>query len=360
MTMTSHGFLAAVVLVQALACVRGASQDVPPGQKGEKGMSPGPTGALTGRDYRVPLTWLSEPGSYGPGNYGRRIRHGGLDRYYEIHVPPQHEPGKPSPVVCVLHGGGGFATIMRYMTGMDEVSDREGFLVVYPAGTHTRFDDRLLFWTTGHKTKDPKQGKVDDVGYFAMLLDDLAKYFTIDESRIYATGISNGAQMCYRLAAELPDRFAAIGPVAAQAAVSEFQAKPAAHPTSVLHIHGLKDEWNNYQGGESWGGEGRGERSVFEPFQLAPVEDAVRSWAERCGTGVEPKEEKTGGARCLRYTDGRDGAEVVLWTVSDGGHTWPGGAATKAEERKGVGPVSKQLDASQLLWEFFERHSLPK
>ena len=50
-------------------------------------------------DYRVPLLWIGQPGQYGPGEYGRRLNFGGRARYYEMHVPPQYQPGQPTPVV---------------------------------------------------------------------------------------------------------------------------------------------------------------------------------------------------------------------------------------------------------------------
>ena len=160
--------------------------------QGSSSLSPGPAGLLSGVDHRVRLQWITRSGEYGPGNYGRRIRFDDRERYYEIHVPPGYSPGVPMPVVMVLHGGGGYAALVRTQSGMDAVSDEEGFVAVYPAGTNARFTDRRLTWNTGHPMKDPQQEKVDDVGFLSMVIDDLADYFSIDRRRIYATGISNG------------------------------------------------------------------------------------------------------------------------------------------------------------------------
>ncbi|UCC95810.1 MAG: hypothetical protein JSW40_03450, partial [Candidatus Omnitrophota bacterium] len=129
---------------------------------------------------KVPITWIPESNSYGPGDYGRRFQFGGKERFYEIHVPRNYKSGIPMPVVLVLHGGGGNPSLMRNMTGMDDFSEQEGFIVVYPAGTNPKYTDRWLFWNAG----SDREG-VDDVGYFSKVLDDLPKYFSVNTKRIY-------------------------------------------------------------------------------------------------------------------------------------------------------------------------------
>jgi len=144
-------------------------------------MSPGPAGWLTGEDLRIPIQWIVNSRTYGPGDYARKIKVDGRDRYYEVHVPPNYRPEEKIPVVLVLHGGGGFPGVARFMTGMSQLSDQTGgFHVIYPAGTNKRFSDRLLSWNAGWKHKDKKQRKVDDVKYFAAVLDDLNQHFAIN------------------------------------------------------------------------------------------------------------------------------------------------------------------------------------
>ncbi|MAF66340.1 MAG: hypothetical protein CMJ84_11875 [Planctomycetes bacterium] len=363
------GLLLLLILLTSLspACARRAVASGSSGSTGgdESGRSPGPGGLLPRRDYRVSLKWIADPGpagetsstQRGPGNYGRKLSLGGKERYYEVHVPPGYVPGKPAPLVLVLHGGGGFATLMRHITGLDEVSDAEGFLVLYAAGTHTDHTDRLLFWNTGHPTKDPRQGKVDDVAYFRAALDDVARFFSVDPRRVHATGISNGGQMCYRLAAELSDRIASVAPVAGQAAADEFSGKPA-RPVPVMHFHGLHDEFAPYAGGVLGGGSQRGSKSVFEPYPFKPVPEVIRSWAELNGCTGEPVERRFGKGVRKEFSGGEGGGDVVLWTLEDGGHTWPGGEVTRAEKRSGTGDVSKAVKASKAMWRFFATHPM--
>jgi polyhydroxybutyrate depolymerase len=195
------------------------------------------------------------------------------------------------------------------------------------------------------------------VAYFRAVLDDVARFFSVDPKRIHATGISNGGQMCYRLATELSDRIASIAPVAGQAAAEEFGAKPA-RPVPVMHFHGLHDEFAPYQGGVLGGGSSRGSKSVFEPYPFKPVPEVIRSWAALNGCAAEPVERRFGKGVRREYPGGEAGGDVVLWTLEDGGHTWPGGQVTRAEKRSGTGEVSKAVSASKAMWRFFSTHPL--
>ena len=63
-----------------------------------------------------------------------------------------------------------------------------------------------------------------------------------------------------------------------------------------------------------------------------------------------------GQADFTLYGPGTKGAEVVLVTIGDGGHTWPGGDVATQAEGDIVGPVNRGISASELMWEFFARH----
>ncbi|UCC95028.1 MAG: hypothetical protein JSW40_09530 [Candidatus Omnitrophota bacterium] len=298
---------------------------------------------LEGESPKVPITWITKSGSYGPGNYGRRFQYGGQERFYEIHVPINYKSGIPMPVVLVLHGGGGNTSIMRDKTGMDDVSEQEGFIVAYPAGTNPKYTDRWLFWNAGRD----REG-VDDVGYFSKVLDDLPKYFSIDTKRIYATGISRGSRMCYRLASELSNRIAAIGAVSGQRSITE-SIKPPIEAISIIHFHGIKDTLAPFYGGQS---KGLGRQQMILPS----VEEIIQEWVKYNGCLPQPEVTRIGQARRLRYSGGRSNTEVVLWVLEDGGHTWPGGTVSRFEIRKGVGNINQDISASKVMWEFFKQH----
>lgn len=313
---------------------------------------------LGGKDVRVPLRWIERlpesPPALAAGDYGRRVQHGGLARFYELHVPPGYDPSRPHPLVLVFHGGGSYPAGVRYESRMDEVSDREKFLVVYPGGTNQlRFPkDRLLTWNDGRKRRDGSANTVDDVGFVVALLADVARLVNVDPRRVYATGYSNGAQFSYRLVKQQPERFAAVAAVAGQRAADDLFPPPE-RAVPVMQFAGKLDRVGPYDGGGP-------PRRVEFITNLKPIPVAIRSWAEWNGCPAEPTEtQRVGRAVMTRYAGCRDNSEVVLWTLEDGGHTWPSGNVLPAVARE-VGPVNRDIFAAELMWEFFERHPLPE
>src|SRR5262249_11165521 len=151
-------------------------------------------------------------------------------------------------------------------------------------------------------------------------IDDLEANLRIDPKRIYLAGMSNGAHMAYRMAAERSERIAAIACVAGPMAI---EPRRPVRGMPVLHIHGTEDEFAPYGGG-------KGSRSGFAPLR-APTPDRIAAWV---GANDCPEAPKTSaipdgageGTRIVRseYGPGRDGSEVVLYTVEGGGHPWPG------------------------------------
>ena len=151
---------------------------------------------------------------------------------YSVHIPPSYDSGRPTPVVLVFHSAMMNGDLMARLCGLSEKADRSGFVVVYANGTGST--PLFLYWDAGGV-----RGRVsDDVGYVAKLLDDLATVVNVDPKRVFATGMSNGAMMCYRLAAELSDRIAAIAAVAGTMAIEDCRPR---RPVPVLHFHGTKD-----------------------------------------------------------------------------------------------------------------------
>ncbi len=310
---------------------------------------------LGGKDVRVKLEKLTKtppkPVGLKTGNYGRDIKHGGLDRNYEMHVPTQAPPPTGYAVVLVFHGGGSYTGAIRYESRMDEVADRHGFIAVYPAGTTKRRfpTDRLLTWNDGRQNTDGSANPVDDVGFTAALLDDLAKFLPVDPTRVYAAGYSNGAQFTYRLVKQLPQRIAAIATVAGQRGPDEFF-RPPDRPVSVMQFAGLEDKVGPYRGGSP-------ARKVEFVTVLKPVTEVVREWAAHDGCPPQPAARTIGSAEELVYGPGREGSEVILWTLKNGGHTWPSGNVLPNAAAE-LGNINRDIFAADLMWEFFKKHPL--
>lgn len=272
-----------------------------------------------------------------PGNHTRELEVDGRTRSYLLHVP-ERLPEGPVPVVLALHGAAMNGPLMAWFTGLHRKADEAGFVAVYPNGTGR---GTFLVWNAGGFGN--AAGRPDDVAFIAAALDDLATVVSVDPRRVYACGLSNGGMMCYRLAAELPERIAAVAPVAGGLMVPLPQ--DPGRPVPLIHFHGTRDTLVPYgDGGRVAGG--------------AP---SARRWATLVGCDPEPEKEPLTPADTAlpvtleRWANGRDGTEVVLVTVDGGGHTWPG----QQPPVWFIGRSTSAISANDLMWEFFLRHPLP-
>ncbi len=290
---------------------------------------------------------LTVNASLAPGDHWLNVELEDGTRSCLVHVPPTYDVKKPTPVVLVFHGAMMNAERMVSFCGLNEKADQAGFVAVYPNGTGWR---RFLFFNAGGMAGPLAQIQSDDVKFVAKLLDDLEAQLNVDQKRVYATGISNGGMMCYRLAAELSDRIAAIAPVSGTLAIEKCEPK---RPVPIMHFHGTEDTLVHFRGPDN-------QSRTFIWYKS--VEDTIQIWTKIDGcpdAAVVTQEPDTvgDGTRVTRrtYGPGRDGAEVILFVIEGGGHTWPGRDAT----RRFLGTASKDISANDLIWEFFERHPLP-
>jgi polyhydroxybutyrate depolymerase len=250
------------------------------------------------------------------------------------------------PVVLALHGSGIDARVMTYFCGLDELAVRAGFAVVYPNGTGRT--SRNLSWNAGRCCGFAQREGVDDVAFIDALLDELPRHLPVDARRIYVTGMSAGGMMAYRLAAELSHRIAAIAPVAGGMELDECQ---PAEAVSVCHFHGTADEYAPFEGG-------LGKKSLTK-VRFHPVAHGIACWVKANDCSPVPVIEQlpaavddgTSVTRAV-YSGGRESSEVVLYTIENMGHTWPG----KETVFPHLGRTSHNLDANQVMWEFFQRH----
>ena len=168
------------------------------------------------------------------------IEYDGLIRTYRLYIPSSYN-STPTPLVIVLHFGGGNAVIIEQVTEMTEKAEQEGFIVVYPNGTG-RAENRFLTWNAGFCCGYAVEHSIDDVGFIGALIEHLQEELVIDASRIYVTGFCNGAALTYRIGAELSDIVAAIAPVAGsigEVTDSVWRIPEPANPVSVIIFHGV-------------------------------------------------------------------------------------------------------------------------
>jgi polyhydroxybutyrate depolymerase len=263
---------------------------------------------------------------------------GGTDRTYFLHIPEGLAGGKTAPLVLVFHGGGGHAATMPGFTHFDDLADREGFLVAYPEGINKHWSD-----TRG-------LSPADDVGFIRTLIAELERSHHADPKRIYATGISNGGFFSQRLACDLTDKLAAVASVAATMPETLVPVCKPSVAISVMFIQGDNDPLVHIEGGAIARTHGRN-------VSLAEASSFWRKWNQ---TSSKPDtQEIPDGAhdgtsvRRETYRGGKQGVEVVVYTVEGGGHTWPGGPQYLPAFL--VGKASHNLDATAVIWEFFRK-----
>ncbi|MEM9016207.1 MAG: hypothetical protein AAGC68_04275, partial [Verrucomicrobiota bacterium] len=291
-------------------------------------------------------------GKLKPGVSVRGVVMDDSERRYRIHVPASFDSERATPVVLIFHGGGGNPDTMVHLSGMDEKSEKEGFLAVYPYGSGVDPDEGLSF-NGGGCCGYAMHNEIDDVAFVRQLLGELGSVATLDRGAVFATGLSNGGIISYRLAAELSDQIAAIAPVGGPLMLDAIH---PSRPVAVIHFHGTGDRFAPFDGGY---GEGRVGRGVTD---FRSVEYSIRSWVVANECDGDPEVERlpdriADGTRVIRKTwrNGRDGSEVVLIEIEGGGHTWPGIQPTGAAAFLGVS--TEDISANDLMWEFFEKHA---
>lgn len=279
------------------------------------------------------------------GDQVRTLAHGGQQRLYLIHVPPGLDQSRPAPLVVALHGGGGHAEYMADDTryGLLGAADRNGFIVVFPNGDSRFPGGRLATWNAGGCCGEARDRGIDDVGFVRAVVADVQTGLRIDPARIFATGMSNGAMMSYRLACEAADLFRGVAAVAGTEAVAHCHPSRA---VAVLHIHARNDTHVLFSGGA--GEDAFRDRSKVMDFVSVP--ETVARWVSRNQCRPAPRRTHEGpGAYCERYEECRAGGEVQLCVTEAGGHSWPGARAM----RRGKEAASTALDANSVIWAFF-------
>ena len=273
------------------------------------------------------------------------ILHEGLEREYRVHLPPAYDGSSKTPVVIFIHGSGGdIRSASR--DGLDTYSDELGFILVTPVATNALEGPLGSRWNGGEWSGGQCCGSADDVGFISRMIGELQQNFTVDEKRIYVTGISNGGLMTNRLACELSDKIAAVA-VVAPPAITE-SCSPS-RPVPVMIIYGTEDPANPLDGSPP-----RGIFALVDYDRMLP-QDVVNSWVRIDGCSPDSTSiTKVGGVTFTTY-EGENGTEVLFCLVEGMGHTWPSGM--QYFSARVVGEVSNELSMVDI-WTFFQKHPM--
>lgn len=285
----------------------------------------------------------------------KTLMHDGEERSYHVYLPNNFDKTTPTPIVLALHGGSGTGKMFeRDVSGgtLTAAAEQRGMIIITPEGIDNR-------WNDGRPEIFNGGPSYNDVGFISSIIDAMITNYGIDQNKVYATGISNGGFMSFRLALELSDRLAAVAPVTAQITEAVESMVPE-FPIAIMLVNGLEDPLVPYDGGcidlprlpecsrgiilstQETIDKFLGFNQCTNPAETELVIDAISD----DGTSVE----------ITRYTACEQGTEVVLVKVVGGGHTWPRGSQYLSEGV--IGKVSQEINASELILDFFLEHTL--
>jgi len=269
-----------------------------------------------------------------PGTEVWQITVNGTPRTLLVHPPSG--AGENLPVLLAFHGGYGTASGMEQTYGITPLADGEGFIAVYPQGI-----DR--HWNDGRE--DP--GDISDVQFVEAVMDSLLRRFSIDEGRIYATGMSNGAIFCHFLADRMPGILAGIAPVCGGIADPGYHWFDPEYPLDVVIIQGTEDPLVPYEGGDIGFRGGKG--GVLATSEALQIWRTVNDCTENPSVSRMPDLAADGcSAELYLYTGICD---LLLVRIESGGHAWPGGEQYLPE--RVIGRVCEDFRGEDLIWRFF-------
>ncbi len=267
------------------------------------------------------------------GRSAQSIVAGGITRTFHLYRPAGLTSA--APLVVMLHGGFGGGTQAEKSYRWDAQADTGRFIIAYPDGLGRA-------WNAGGGCCGvPGRSNVDDVGFITQMIRVIEQQAPVARARIYATGISNGGIMAYRLACDTRI-FAAIGPDSA----TELGACRAPAPISVIHIHGTADRNIPYNGGT-----GQGVAHIDGP--AVPALNMTWRRIDHCAAPAS----STAGVVTTSIADCPGGRTVELITIAGAGHQWPGAVPSPLIQRLlHTDPPSTALSATSVIWQFFAAH----
>lgn len=295
------------------------------------------------------LPEISEPptGSY---RVSTSITYNMSYRTFLLHVPPNYNSKKPLPLVVVLHGAFSTGGQTENETGFSALADTEHFLVAYPEGIG--IFGLLQHWNAGHCCGKAADNQIDDVSFVADVINTVRQKLTVDPTRIYMAGMSNGGMLTYRFATERVNDLAAAAIVSGAIGSTvggqsqSWQLQQPAKALSIIGFHGIDDDAVPADGSRTPAKDGsRSYRSVT---------DAIDFWrnADGCDTGPSTKFFNNGTVKHMAWDNCSNGSSVEYFLLLGWGHQWP---APWFTNRLAADHPLRGFDATKKIWEFFSR-----
>jgi polyhydroxybutyrate depolymerase len=319
---------------------------------------------------------------------GEKVDVNGVTRHYVLHLPTGYNADQHYPVVILFHGQNQQADDMERITHFNQLADKDGLIAIYPTAAQgqwnlgiraepqqaapRRYGRRGFGFPGGGGGGYPggggnsggqddgrnsddsrhREGPPDDVAFVEQILDQVPMKYSVDTHRVYATGLGDGGFMALRVGCNLSDRVAAVAAVGANFPKTMTCLPSRAVP--AMFIDGTEDPVVPYSGG------------TYKPRRIPVLsaEDSAKTWAkfDRCGEKpaqdkIPPLQKGSKDTKTYTYSGCQGSAQVVLYSIKDGGNTWPGGEIYTTE--KEVGKTSSAINADDAIWNFVSKTKLP-
>lgn len=259
-------------------------------------------------------------------NYGDTVR------TYSMYIPAALKVD--APLVIYTHG---YGSKTRWVKGLNETAEREGFAVCYPDGApDSRGKDG---WKVGY----PPQASmtIDETDFFTKLKEEVCSRFNLSRENSFMTGMSNGGDLCYQLAFTAPGLFRAYASVAGLLFECTYLNNPLPQPVPFMEIHGDADKTSMWEGDHAntggWGA------YIPVPLAVSTMATANRCCSMRTETFPTLADSTRTVTRTIYY-DAPSGFDVEVWRVEKGKHSWH----------------AKDVATHDVVWNFFKRYLTAK
>lgn len=271
----------------------------------------------------------------------RVIEHEGLERSFLIYVPTNIKEN--APLVVAIHGYTSSAKTLMGYSGINQVADKEGFLVAYPQGTKDSRDNN--FFNVGYEFHS--DSKVNDVNFIREIVLNLTKDYKLNSKRVFATGMSNGGDMSYLLACTSSDLFTAVAPVAGVMMKDTLENCNPEKKIPIFEIHGTKDSISKFEGDmnneDKWG-------AYYDLPSTIEFWVNKHALSEKETIQLENKNTEDGTTITFeRYWSDESQREVWFYIVNDGNHTWPGMTGLFSRT------ANQDINSAEEIWKFFSK-----
>ncbi|MFT2091037.1 alpha/beta hydrolase family esterase [Paraglaciecola sp. 2405UD69-4] len=262
------------------------------------------------------------------------------ERYFKIFVPEEYNQDKSYPLVLNFHGTSSDPFSQEALTEFEKSAQKEQFIVASPLALFTRKKGGPITWNVDYELGP------DDVLFASNLIEHISNVYNIDASRVYAAGFSGGARMSSRLACDIPQKIAAIAPVAGLRFPDNCQPNQA---IPVISFHGEKDTINHYI-----------LQKNSPVYWKMGIPESLDKWVKNNHCKQFDIDIYSETVEKHRYTGCDAGADILFYKSSIAGHTWPGSSQADKFVKFGLGITEKKLNATNLIWKFFTEHPKPK